>query len=910
MTIKSVQHLFGATVIALSLFASNMAEAQTFQAVRQHYTTKEGLCSNAVSNITTDDYGYIWISTWNGISRFDGFNFYNYQTGNASGIEGMHNRILQVIVDNTQNVWLRMYDGKIFAINRALDKIVNPFERIAGSADYTTSVPIAITSSGETLTYIDSIGLFKMRLDATGMHSQLVTTGGLKVTAIAEGYHDDIWVGTDHGMHSLNATNLSLDKNGVFEDEYINCICSNGYNIFLGTRSGKLLHYAYGQTPRLIKDIGEPITGIFLDSHDRLWFSTTAPGASKLDLTTGVVKHYAQHVPSPEFESAFAEFQENNGTVWIRMNKGGFGYYNAETDEVEYFHNDPANPWNLSNTVNAFLTMQDGVIWESTNRRGLEKMELLRKDILRTKAFPLSNEPRDNEIRALCYDKKRKILLIGNKNSSLLMIAKDGSQTVIQKDNNGKPFGRIYGISIDDQGDYWLATKDNGIFYLKHTSNGYDIVNFAHDNNNKYSLSSNKAYATAFDKDGHIWVATYDGGVNVLVKDKNGKYVAYHPNNVMRSYPRNSYMKVRTVARDREGRIWAGTTDGILIMSMRNNRIMIERVKNTKEQEHILRCIDIIFIMPGNNGEMWLGTNGGGLSRTIGKDKDGNYLFENFSSADGLPSEEIMGITLDTTGNIWFSTDNNICSFDPSRKVINTYSNIDGIDETLISEGAATAIPDGHILFGTINGYYVIDRKKLATNSGSLLRLRITDFFINDALQSPRFNDTYDYYVPDSKQVTLPEQKCTFSFRFASLNYQLQHRIHYQYMLEGYDSEWRNADHSRMATYENVPTGKYKFKVRAFLLESPDKADVKTITVIVPPHIMLSNYALWFYLILAAAAGIGIVYWREERIRKKIKKQKGNAPVQEEETEPSTIYSGEESDQLSDYEMMDENDNK
>jgi hypothetical protein len=99
--------------------------------------------------------------------------------------------------------------------------------------------------------------------------------------------------------------------------------------------------------------------------------------------------------------------------------------------------------------------------------------------------------------------------------------------------------------------------------------------------------------------------------------------------------------------------------------------------------------------------------------------------------------------------------------------VINTYSNIDGIDETLISEGAATAIPDGHILFGTINGYYVIDRKKLATNSGSLLRLRITDFFINDVLQSPRFNDTYDYYVPDSKQVTLPEQKCTFSFRFA-----------------------------------------------------------------------------------------------------------------------------------------------
>ena len=47
------------------------------------------------------------------------------------------------------------------------------------------------------------------------------------------------------------------------------------------------------------------------------------------------------------------------------------------TDEVEYFHNDPSNPWNLSNTVNARLEMNDGVVWESTNRRGLEKLEVI-----------------------------------------------------------------------------------------------------------------------------------------------------------------------------------------------------------------------------------------------------------------------------------------------------------------------------------------------------------------------------------------------------------------------------------------------------------------------------------------------------------------------------------------------------
>lgn len=906
---RNIQHIFITAVTLLAVFAgSQTAEGQTLQATRSHYTTEDGLCSNAISNITCDDYGYIWISTWNGISRFDGFNFYNYQTGNASGIPGLHNRIQQIIVDNSQNIWLRMYDGKIFAIHRIKDRIVNPFERIANSDDFITKVPIAITSGGETLAFIDGVGLYKMRLDNNGMHSQLISTGDLQVTCMVEGYHDDIWVGTNQGLHRMNTSNLSLDKDGIAENEQINCLCSNGYNIFLGTRSGKLLQYSYGEDPKLIRECGAEITGIFVDSHDLLWYSTTEPGVFRINLKTGDNKHFTQYVPVPEYESAYAEFEESNGTLWIRMNKGGFGYYNYEADQVEYFHNDPANPWNLSNTVEAFLTMQDGVVWESTNRRGLEKLELLKKTIQRTRIMPESTSPMDNDIRAIHYDRQRKMLLIGNKNSSLFLIHQDGTKTVIHNDQHGKPLGRIYGISQDKNGNYWISSKGGGLFKLTLNGNGYQMENFVHSDTNPYTLSSDNVYATVEDKYGNIWVATYGGGVNVLVKKKMSNYVCYTPKNVMRSYPKNAYQKVRTIARDAEGRIWAGTTDGILILSLRNNRIVIERLQNTKHKEYVLKCNDVIYITPGRNGEMWIGTNGGGLSRTVGKDKDGNYLFENFDATNGLPSEEIRGIALDGSGNVWFSTDNNICSFDPNKKVINVYANLDGIDETLIAEGAAVALPDDRVLFGTINGYYVVDRKKLATNSGSLLRLCITDFFIDEELQSPRYNNTYDYYVPNSKQVTLPSKSSIFSFRFASLNYQLQHRIHYQYMLEGYDNDWINADETRMATYENVPSGKYKFKVRAFLLESPDKSDIKTITVIVPAHVMLSNVALWLYLILMAAGGIFLVIWKQEKLRKTMK---GDADDEsEKEPEPETIYSGESQESLYDYEMMDDDGNK
>ena len=196
---------------------------------------------------------------------------------------------------------------------------------------------------------------------------------------------------------------------------------------------------------------------------------------------------------------------------------------------------------------------------------------------------------------------------------------------------------------------------------------------------------------------------------------------------------------------------------------------------------------------------------------------------------------------------------------------------LDGVDDTICSEDAAIALPNGKILFGTLNGYYVVDRSKLVNTSGASLKLRITDFMINDEVMSPRLNELYDYYIPDSKQVELPSGNTVFSIRFAALNYQLQHRIHYQYKLEGYEEDWQNADKTRTVSYSDLPAGTYEFKVRAFLLESPDKYDMKSITIIVPRHFLLSQEAVWIYMILAAAIAITLFYYREEKMKKKEK---------------------------------------
>ncbi len=865
-------------LIGLFMFAGfQAANAQQIQATLSHFSTDDGLASNAIADICQDDYGFLWIATWNGLSRFDGYNFYNYKTGNSSGIKNLHNRILDLAIDQSQNIWMRMYDGRVFVMNRSIDKIINPFEGETGYEEFRTNYPIVVTSTGDVLVSIEGAGLYILRLDRRGLKKEQATTGGLTVTSMAEGYQNDIWLGTNKGIRRLDRSNLTVESNAILPEKEVRCLQSNGFNIFAGTADGGIYSFSYGKEAEEIRrPNGKPVFSVFVDSHGIVWFGDDRTGAARINPRTGNEKLFQQVVLVPEFDGRGGQFRESNGVVWIRMNIGGYGYYNREKDEVEYFHNDPSNPWNLSNTVNATLELQEGVVWMSTSRRGLEKLEILKNNIVRVRPEPHAVSAIENETRAMLYDEQRKLLLIGNKKSSLFIYNSDSIRTTITQDDQGNPIGRVYGISKDSKGHYWICSKDNGLFKMSpKQGGGWSLKRYYHQDDDKWSLSANSAYLAIEDKDGNIWVATYGGGVNLLTK-VNGKEVFLHCGNEMHQYPFKSYRKIRALALDKYGNVWAGSTDGILIMSYKNRKVEIEPLQSPDDPNHILMCNDVVCIARDKENNMWVGTMGGGIGRTIGQDNQGRWLFETYDASSGLPSEEIRSIVFDIHGNAWFGTDHIICSFDTKKNIFTTFSTLDGVDETMLSEGTSAAITMGsdHVLFGTLDGYYVVDRKKLMTTTGSLLKLRITDFLINGEIQSPRLNSNYEEYPAESKSVTIPSHNDVFSFRFAALNYQLQHRVHYQYMLEGYDEDWQNAGKDRMATYSGVPSGTYKFKIKTFLLESPDKYDMRTIEVIVPPHFLLSATALWIYLLIFVIVATALIVQYKSTILKKISQRR------------------------------------
>ena len=76
---------------------------------------KYGLADNFVRDITTDSEGYVWISTINGLSRFDGYHFINFQPqhwGSRSGDVVM----VRETADST--LWMLTTSEELFTFSR------------------------------------------------------------------------------------------------------------------------------------------------------------------------------------------------------------------------------------------------------------------------------------------------------------------------------------------------------------------------------------------------------------------------------------------------------------------------------------------------------------------------------------------------------------------------------------------------------------------------------------------------------------------------------------------------------------------------------------------------------------------------------------------------------------------------
>lgn len=262
---------------------------------------------------------------------------------------------------------------------------------------------------------------------------------------------------------------------------------------------------------------------------------------------------------------------------------------------------------------------------------------------------------------------------ISSWNSGILVVENDEPDILWNDTNSGLenlyPSGspnssiRINGSAFDNQGNLWVANAwvDNRL--KKQNSNGswssFDLS----------SIITNVAFGLTelvLDKSGGVWIGSRRNGA-LVYKESGDRKKALITEATKGSLPD---LNVRTLAVDRNNRIWIGTQKGLVVFS--NTERLFDNViydaqpviiEDDGIPKKLLGDQPVNTIAIDGAENKWFGTDTGGV---LGTNPSGSETLFNFNKDNSpLPSNRVLKIKVDNSnGKVYFATDKGIVAFD------------------------------------------------------------------------------------------------------------------------------------------------------------------------------------------------------------------------------------------------------
>lgn len=896
------------TLLLAGACLRGFAAANPPQCIFQTYSTLDGLTHDRIADIYTDSRGFVWVCTWYGVSRFDGYTFKNFSTSPGDFSPLSHHRFIAVSEDSNGHLWFTTYNFHIYRLNRYTEQFEDVVSLIEGvdSKHYRASHCL---HDGDGGTWVAIAGMGVVRFADAGDASPVRVDAffdtpvlGGEVTAMYVDDCDNAWIAASDGQLNHIAAAQPRRARTVCETsapgfafaadaEAVYCATPGAVvradrqgahavqisgalsgltaitadtvrrRIYVGSRTGGLYRVAgerlqslapRGPRPRRIRDLAA-------DSHGVVWITTPEAGITRYNPATDDYKHFEQQPYTVSYNlDTITKIAEGGGRLWIKMNQYGFGYYDRERDRVEPFYNDPRQPnCQMTNAVVRF-DVRDDVLWLSTyNERGLRKAVLLRQP---ADVFTLDSDspnPLSGEIRALMTDSRGR-MWVGTRDGELIAFDADYKPLYSLPSQGRRGTGMIYALKEDSAGNIWVGTKGEGLYRLTPDGKGYSVTHFMHSDADGYSLNDDQIYCVEEDGAGRIWVATYGGGINILDDPAGHRFI--HAGNQLLHYPLDEAGRVRWLLRDNDRRMFAATVDGLLVFdpSEGYRQMRFTLMQKIPGDAASLGNNDIIHMCKDSGGRIWLATYGGGLNLIAGYDAGGLPSFRCYDTASGLSSNICMAVTEDAEGDLWVSTHNAVSRFDPRREVFSSYNLYDGMRNAIFSEATTLTTPRGDVLFGSGRQIYRFDPDRVRASKIDY-DLRFTGLDVRNEPVAAGPGSPLAVSVTEADRIVLPYNFSNIRLEFASLNFGIQHVVEYMYKLEGYDQDWNISGTTNRAAYSNLPIGSYRFHVKAFAgnTAAADEGIVLGVEVLPPPW--LTWWAKTLYILLSLTV-IGVVY--------------------------------------------------
>lgn len=556
------------------------------------------------------------------------------------------------------------------------------------------------------------------------------------IYTIVEDRYQKLWVGTQRGVSYYSPETDSFEQidyriagqKDPSSFAVLSILPANDGKIWFATTDGLL--YINNSTSRDFKRItkskglaGTEVYSLFEDNLGNIWAGTVT-GLSKLTISknkeTYVVKNYFHDKNNPQSLSANfvrSMAQDTKGQIWLGIENGGVNLYRPGSDDFQRFtsHNSKLN----NDLVRKILTTQNGTMWIGT-MNGLNVYNPLTKEFhVYKQDYENSKGISDNSIKDIYQDNNGSVW-IGTNFGGVNVVHKNtlGFDTFSHNEYKTNSIsGNIVSVLASDKsGNLWIGTEGRGL-------NMYNIKNrtfkhFNYNESNSEAIGSNTIKSIYVDKKNNVWVGLFEGGLE-LYNPKTGSFKHFRPNADDPKTLNHGY--ISAIDEDVHGNLWIGTsTKGINIL---NPTTQIFTHINTSTKEG-LSSNYIKSILIDSKENIWIGTVLG-----INLLKKGASKFISLNKENGLGSNYINCIKEDQNGEVWIGTHKGgLNLYLPKENKFKQYSEADG----LMSDNVVGIDFDSenNLWISTDNGLSMLDVKKKT----------FKNFDNNDGLPSNEFS--------------------------------------------------------------------------------------------------------------------------------------------------------------------------
>ena len=772
-----------------------------------NWTADEGLPGNSVNHIAQDADGFLWLSSYYGLIRFDGIEFMTLNQANTPEIR--NNRLNLFHKAPGGSVWISFelrglvrYDATGFT----------RYDSEHGLSDEHITVMETLPDGRFIVGSYDGLYVFNvtenrferldMGLDRPRNHVKgvLSTSAGL------------VWATTFNGYAKVVGNKVEMfgsgHVTGIVEDARGTVWIGNSDGLWILNTDGSLQRP--GGLPSVLRT--EEITSLnAIDRH----VLVSVPGISFL--WDGERFERVGGVTIPEDDQISSVHHDSYGVTWLITQKGvplvlTEGRFKSVPE------------LNALEAVSAVQVVEDSErnLWFSSRYGGLFR---LKRNLIRHIGKP--EGLRGDNTLGLLIDRRNR-LFIGTRDDGFSVVS-DGKLVNYPRDARRR-YGTVYDFAEDAKGRIWIGTFPHGLVLFDEPRQALVTYRLGS------SVLENDVRAIHATSTGLLWLATSSGLVRFDTEDRI--YTRFDRSNGMPSH------SLKHIIADSKDRLWISTSDnGVFRFDPVSQDILHLNIANGLPSDNIRS----MMIDPDDENVLWIGSETQGLIRYHNGD------FKTLSVEDGLPDRVVHSIRQGPRGSLWLTTNAGVARIE--KRGLNAY--LDGVvsgfhliiyDE---DEGMRNLEANG----GFRNGSLITPDKShilVSTQSG------VTIFPLTKPDPGRRPPPVYLYVGVRhgrAMDVVLDGGRNDLDVRYAGLRFASPNGIRYQYRLVGKSSEWTDDFDRDVLHFHDLTPGDYRFEVISWNEAGTISSEPAVLTITVEPTLLQTR---WFWLLTMLVLGGGI----------------------------------------------------